>query len=361
MKYNSCIDGLRGVAILLVLLVHARVPYCDGGFIGVDVFFVISGFLITSLLLAEHSKNGFINLPRFYIRRVLRLFPALFFLLLLYGAASCFSVNPYRHFREIGAVMLYFSNWVQAFRLFNIVEIGHLWSLSVEEQFYFVWPIMLYFSLRLQNGVKLAAAIACSGVLASIGTRVFLAVKGADTFRLYFGSDTRLDNIFLGALAAVLISTYGNPPKALLKWLPTFGWPAVGIFLVTGFSYPLSGMYTYGLTTVGMAALAILLPAAYGSTSWWSNALLHNKFLVWTGKLSYSLYLWHFVVMEPVNKIAKLSTGPKAAIGIVTSYAVASFSYYFIEKRFLAMKDSYSGARASQSAAAVQTVEQVAG
>ena len=149
--YRPSLDGLRGVAVLVVMAHHAYVPFFRGGGVGVDIFFVLSGFLITSLLLEEWRRTQDISLRGFYIRRGLRLLPALFMLLLVLQAYALLRMRGdafWEMEKAIGAVLGYFGNWVAALGLYDMRVLSHTWSLSIEEQFYFLWPIILLLMLR---------------------------------------------------------------------------------------------------------------------------------------------------------------------------------------------------------------------
>ena len=152
-KYYSQLDGLRGIAVLLVMLFHAKFSLFGDGYIGGDIFFVLSGFLITSLLIKEFNHRKSINLKKFYIRRIRRLFPALIFFLVVYLTVN-FIILGYSEFNEniIDSIiaLFYMTNWVQAlgYREFNLLN--HTWSLSLEEQFYLIFPVFMYFLLNRQ-------------------------------------------------------------------------------------------------------------------------------------------------------------------------------------------------------------------
>ncbi|MFW9929612.1 MAG: acyltransferase family protein, partial [Candidatus Thorarchaeota archaeon] len=149
--YVPQLDGMRGIAVLAVIAFHAGISFMPGGFIGVDIFFVLSGFLITSLLIREYDKYKDINFKHFYIRRALRLLPALILLLILFSVLSVFFLQwtqAKSNLEDALIVLFYVANWARAFHIHGAGWLGHAWSLSIEEQFYILWPITLIFLLK---------------------------------------------------------------------------------------------------------------------------------------------------------------------------------------------------------------------
>lgn len=355
-SYLPRLDGLRGVAIILVLLFHCSLAHCDGGFVGVDVFFVVSGFLITSLLLNERDKSGTISLRNFYMRRLLRLFPALCFIVCFYMSIYLITGKPSQHIREMVAALTYCFNWDLAFHYSAIIDkvhidAGHLWSLSIEEQYYLLWPVILSLALKNKKGKQLAMAVTLLGFCFSVGIRNYFFVENAGFPRMYFGSDTRFDNLLLGSLTAVVSSLYGAPSGSWLKWSPYLGWLGILVFLLVGKMEPVTGMYSYGFTTVGICSVAILLPALYRNEASWANRFLDIPFLTWTGKLSYSLYLWHYPILQILYRlhIPHVWGWRFFLVGSVLSYAAASFSYYVVEMPFLSLKKKFNSTVVSTS------------
>ena len=345
-KYYPLLDGIRGFAIIIVMLYHCGIGYCKGGCIGVDIFFVLSGFLITSILVAEKDRNGSINFKNFYMRRILRLFPALCLILLFYILLDFILYRPFEHIREGIAALFYCLNWCLAFNhnLFvdkQHIDAGHLWSLSIEEQYYFFWPILLGIILNLKKGKNIALVISFILLCFSVGLRNYLVMEHASIPRLYFGSDTRFDNLILGSLAAIYCSTYYTHSGNNLKWFPYLGWIGILILIVIGNEEAGSSLYTYGFTLIGILSLTIIIPAVYQQEKSLSNTFLDIPLLKWTGTLSYSLYLWHY----PIIKILRISHidflwGWRFYIAaIVLSFVAASFSYYAVEKPFLSIKN----------------------
>src|SRR5215207_9179567 len=268
--YRPELDGIRGVAILLVILVHLR-DWPRGGFLGVDVFFTLSGFLITTLLLEEWQARGTISLRHFYARRALRLFPAVVVLLVAYCAFALAAGGPYLATRLAGVAYgaTYTANWPQALGLgFPEQEIGFLWTLAIEEQYYLLWPGLLLLGLQ---GARLAprrllVAIACL-VLAVWVWRALLVAGGDGRGRVYFGTDTRLDQILLAAaLAAWSVPRPASAPRS--RALRLAGWAGVAYLAWRLFDsiyfrwwYP-----AVGIASIGLAATAVLACLVTGSS-----------------------------------------------------------------------------------------------
>ncbi|MBS0231942.1 MAG: acyltransferase, partial [Proteobacteria bacterium] len=202
------LDGLRGVAVSLVMCAHyyGLLGVKNGGR-GVDIFFVLSGFLITRILLSEFDISSSISFRRFYARRALRLLPALVVCVLLFGAVDFFVAQTNNHNlpRSMGvALLLYLSNWVRAFQLWNLAEFGHTWSLAIEDQFYLVWPLLLLLALRfLRSRASIAALLFMAFILVEINR--YAAISAGES-RIWTEAATqfRIDGLLLGAIAALL-------------------------------------------------------------------------------------------------------------------------------------------------------------
>lgn len=325
-RHIPALDGVRGVAVLLVLLAHAGV-FLPGG-VGVDVFFVLSGFLITGLIAKEVEATGGLGYRNFYMRRILRLLPALVATCCLYVAfAVAVRMWPKVAVKESIIAMMYSTNWVRAF-WYDTRWLGHTWSLSVEEQFYMVWPVSVVLLLRLG---RQRAALACAAMAGLVmAYRGWLGASGASVERIYNGSDTRADTLFIGAAIALA----GQMPARAASWA---GWGGlaglVGVMLALVALPDMHFMFT--ATTLGAAGLVVgilrggLLDRAF-AVPW----------LAWVGKISYGLYLYHYLVM---SCMAWYGAGPLllVAVGIPVSFGMAAASYYLMELRFLRLKRAF--------------------
>ena len=204
--YRPELDGLRGLSILLIYIHHLYYPILPGGFLGVDIFFVLSGFLITCLLIEEWDRECSISLKNFYIRRVLRLIPALLFLIIIVGGFALISLDKRRSiptYQGIWLTLSYASNWLYALRYFSANNpLGVTWSLAIEEQFYLTWPLLLSLALRFKLGRRWMIYILVLIIAFVPLHRKLLAEQGASIFRLYYSSDTRADALLIGCLVA---------------------------------------------------------------------------------------------------------------------------------------------------------------
>jgi peptidoglycan/LPS O-acetylase OafA/YrhL len=339
-EHIASLDGLRGVAIVLVLLFHDGLAWAHGGYLGVDLFFVLSGFLIAGKLFAEQDEGGSISLRNFWSGRFRRLLPAL--LAALFGVAVFAAVvaqaNAQRGIRDdIFAALLYVANWhvilghVGYFASSAAPSpVRHLWSLSVEEQFYVLFPfVVLGLGWASRTGRRAVAPI-LAVVLASTLWTAWLAHNGADATRLYEGTDTRIATILLGVLAVLAVRSWARPPA----WLPVATVAAVlaGVVIVASAHGSDRWMYPWGQLGFGLAS-AVMVVAAATLTDTAGGRLLATRPLVFLGTISYGIYLWHwpiYLVLTPVR--TGLDGVPLFAIRVAVSIAVAWLSYIALEQ-----------------------------
>lgn len=309
------LTGVRGVAVALVVGWHYyHFPF--GGQGGVDIFFVLSGFLITTLLLEEHAKYGRIGIASFYRRRARRLLPALAAMLATFVAAGAVNGRNLLGVALIGAsyagnaLHAYGSHWGQ---LLADSPLAPLWSLAEEEQFYLVWPALLLLLARSRHpGRWLSAAIVGLSIY-----RLVLVVGGHSPVRIYFGPDTHADPILAGCLLAFLRRGGFRVGEGLAKVAVAL----VSVCAVAGWWTPAWG--AWGMPLLDLGAL-LLIAAAYSPTELARG--LACRPLVWLGDRSYSLYLWHVPVLAVVG-------GARPA-AVLVSVAAAAGSYAWIEKPF---------------------------
>ncbi len=337
------LDGLRGIAILAVLVHHQLTPYSlAGGFLGVDLFFVLSGFLITGLLLAEFEKRGTVSLKRFYMRRVLRLGPALLLYLLacLVVAYHTQLIDFFTELKLVAIALAYATNWRLALGWDRSLDpTAIIWSLSIEEQFYLIWPLLLIACLKFKLSRRIIAFGLGLVIAAIVVNRLWLLNAGESLTRLYYGSDTRADALLVGCLIALL------PVRALQskakKWLPFAGVGsaiALGYLIVTS-NFTDNFLYRGGFTVVAFLAAAVILNAAnlpHGPLA----ILLRLSVLRWFGKISYGLYLWHWLVVRTTSFYYLGYWEPWARLALAVGIAAASF--YLIELRFNRFKRHFA-------------------
>jgi peptidoglycan/LPS O-acetylase OafA/YrhL len=343
---NRALDGLRGAAVVAVLLYHAG--HLTGGYLGVDLFFVLSGYLITRLLLTEWAGTGGLRLRNFWARRARRLLPALFVMLLGVAAYAVFVASP----SELGgiradslATLGYVANWHSIltghsyWSLFSAPSpLDHTWSLAIEEQFYLVWPLLvLGLSVRVGRGEELAKrvfAVALGGASVLGAWAIALSLAGASSNRIYLGTDTRAPAILLGAALAAagaarwrVRSTTGRVVLEAGAWAG-LGWLAWAFTQLDGQSALLGHG---GLLLCGVAAVAVIAAVTHPRPGPAAFALSFRP-LCWLGLISYGLYLWHwpvFVWLTPSR--VGLSGWSLDGVRIAVSLALAIASYFLIE------------------------------
>ncbi|MED5609417.1 MULTISPECIES: acyltransferase [unclassified Pseudomonas] len=344
------LDGLRGCAVLTVMVFHAWPAALTGGMIGVDLFFVLSGFLISLLLVEEYRDSGGISLRRFYLRRCLRLLPAFSLLLLVFLGYCLWNFDGKvleRYLQSVALAASYTSNWARAFSLNPVEGLGHTWSLAMEEQFYLFWPLLLLGLLRYLGGARRLVLVALGLALASWGWRVLLAWQGAEADRLYNGLDTRLDALMVGC-ALGLAESFGLLQALRRPWAGRL----LGVLAVVAVLY-LAGvasrahywvdmrLYYWMLAGVELSAACLVLNVLCNRGGW-VERLLSLPGLTWLGRISYGLYLWHFpiyVFMRDGGASPWTILGP----GSLLTLLLASLSFYLLERPFLRLKRRYAG------------------
>lgn len=344
------LDGLRALAVGAVIGYHCGVPgVFEAGFLGVDVFFALSGFLISGLLLREFETRGQVGFAGFYLRRALRLLPAVLGLL---GVAAW--VTPWllpealpRLVHDMPAAAFYLANWSQIYAGQSYFErfgapplLQHLWSLAVEEQFYILWPVLFVGALR-AGGRGLAAGLALAGALLSSGWMAWVyqfVVDGGDPSRAYLGSDTHLMGLLSGAALACLWRPGQVAPAPWLRGLLRAG-GLLGLgglaALMLGLNEGSEGLYLGGFWLAGGLSCLLIaclsLPPAGGPRP--LAALLESAPLQWVGTRSYSLYLWHWPIFVWLQ-VSPATPPGVLALGLGMSALCAEFSYRLIERPF---------------------------
>jgi len=337
------LDGLRGAAVTGVLLYHGG--HLLGGYLGVDLFFVLSGFLITSLLLAEWHATDHVSLGAFWLRRARRLLPALGLVLLGVVAYCLFIASS----DELGRIrgdafgtIAYVANWRAIFAGQSYAELftrpsplQHTWSLAIEEQFYLVWPVLFFGITRVAKRRTAVAVLGTAVVLGAISVSLmFVLYRADDLNRVYYGTDTRAFALFAGIAIAAAIAAWGHPRDPLLR----IGIEGIAFVSIAALAVMWSRvdqqsahLYRGGFLVAGIAAAVVCLAASNprrGPVGW----LLSFPPLCWLGLISYGLYLWHWPVDIVLDSARTGLTGwPLFALRSAVALAIATASYRFVE------------------------------
>jgi peptidoglycan/LPS O-acetylase OafA/YrhL len=343
------LDGLRAVAVIAVVLYHADVPGVSGGFLGVDVFFVLSGFLITSLLLVELDRTGGISFRRFYARRARRLLPALVAVLavtaVLVATIAYDAAGGFR--RDLPGALLYYSNWSNILTETSYFEfigrppmLKHLWSLAVEEQFYILWPAVALVAYR-WRGARAVGLVALAGALLSTLAMLIGSVVGdmpgaADPSRLYFGTDTHAMGVLVGAALAVVWRpgrTSPVLPRQAQAVITVAGAAALGLLVLAFMSIGEYSTFLYrgGFLLIAVVSAVVVAAASHRGVPF--GSWLGNPPMRWVGERSYGIYLWHWPLFLVTRPGADLPVdGVLAfAVRITLLLAVAELSYRYLE------------------------------
>ena len=354
LPYMPGVDGLRAVAVIAVLLYHANFGFIPGGFLGVEVFLVISGYLITSLLLLEWLRTGSIDLKDFWLRRARRLLPALFVLLLLTATAAMIFARDalYRMGGDVLAALSYSTNWVMIFRQESYFEafgrpplLRHLWSLAIEEQFYLVWPLIftvgMFLAAKHSRGLRTTIGrflgVVVVGIIASTALMWFLFVPFEDPSRVYFGTDTRAAGLLVGVALAFLWQPWrfnGELKKRGTIALNIAGFSALAFLLLILLRMAEFDAFLYrgGFLVTSLLTAVVLAVTVHPQGT--LNAVLGTKPLVWVGKRSYGLYLYHwpiFMLLRPGVDVM-WPTWVALTVQFSLTFAVAEASYRWIEQ-----------------------------
>jgi peptidoglycan/LPS O-acetylase OafA/YrhL len=355
------LDGLRGIAVVAVILYHGGVSWTPGGFLGVELFFVLSGFLITSLLLAEWTRSATIVLRSFWARRARRLLPALFVLVLAIGVyyALAGATKAIPNLENDGiSTLLYFNNWHQIANGTNyfaasgpISPLQHTWSLAIEEQFYVVWPLVVLGVLGLarrrhasgRRSLQILLGLSLIGAVVSAAEMAMLFDGGRGLDRVYYGTDTRAAGLLIGASLAISVTIRRRWPTptsrlTLGQWgrrlrsgaaLGAVAGIAAAVGLVSGSD---GWVYPYGLLALDSAAAVVILTVVT-MPGGLAARLLSLAPLRGAGVISYGLYLWHFPLFLWLDESSTGTTGAALlAVRLSATLAVSLASYRLIEQ-----------------------------
>jgi peptidoglycan/LPS O-acetylase OafA/YrhL len=339
--FRPDVEGLRAIAVGTVLWYHAGLPVLNGGFAGVDIFFVISGFLITGQLVREVERDGRISLPRFYARRAKRLFPAAAVALIASAILTRLTLSrtDWETFGgDIVAAAAYFVNWRFASRAVDYLAedvspspVQHFWSLAVEEQYYIVWPLLLLllaivirrrgWPTRPTMGIGLALI-----VIPSLIWSVYLTQT--NPARAYFVTTTRLWELGIGALVAIGAATWGRIPP---RWAALLAWAGLALLSIGVLVQTTATPWPGSAALVPVLGAAAVIAGGFNAGPAGPVRLLGLRPMVWIGGLSYSLYLWHWpLVVAATGRWGELNNWQGAAV-VTASVIPAWLTHHFVE------------------------------
>lgn len=346
-RYITGLDGIRAIAVIMVLAYHLKLALFKSGFLGVTVFFVLSGYLITGILISEVEEEGTIDLKNFWLRRIRRLVPAVMLMavVIIFVSAVVNRIIFTKGCKDFLASVLGFNNWWQIFNKVSYFEAAgvpspftHCWSLAIETQFYLIYPLILLGIYKLvksrgegrANRGLLFAGVTLLLALISVILMIVLFDPQQDASRVYYGTDTRAFSLLFGALLAILWEYRMVPRRLSASVNMVLGSVSFAVLLVMTIAINGSSNFWYrGGQFVGTILTVLVIYTVSGRKTWLSR-FLSNPVLKWIGDRSYSIYLWHYPIILLISKGIKASWWI-TLIEIVLSVVLAELSYRFIE------------------------------
>lgn len=346
-RYITGLDGIRAIAVIMVLAYHLKLALFKSGFLGVTVFFVLSGYLITGILISEVEEEGTIDLKNFWLRRIRRLVPAVMSMavVIIFVSAVVNRIIFTKGCKDFLASVLGFNNWWQIFNKVSYFEAAgvpspftHCWSLAIETQFYLIYPLILlgiYKLVKSREEGRAKRGLLFAGVtlllaLISVILMIVLFDPQQDASRVYYGTDTRAFSLLFGALLAILWEYQMVPRRLSASVNMVLGSVSFAVLLVMTIAINGSSNFWYrGGQFVGTILTVLVIYTVSGRKTWLSR-FLSNPVLKWIGDRSYSIYLWHYPIILLISKGIKASWWI-TLIEIVLSVVLAELSYRFIE------------------------------
>jgi O-acetyltransferase oatA len=350
-KYLPSIDSLRALAVLAVIIYHVDVNYLPGGFLGVDLFFVLSGYLISSLIIKEYRKTGSLNLYNFYIRRARRLLPAVYFMITVGLVVMVLFNEVLLRKSHLDAIFgyIYSSNWWYIFHKLDYFDsfgaqspFKHLWSLAIEEQFYMIFPLLFLLINRKKKSKdgtyklnKNFLYVVLGLILVSLIAHILLFDIN-NISRIYFGTDTRAFSLLVGVVGAILypmekLHAKVTPQQNIMYSVVSLVSIATLITVMIYTSEYNTWLYRGGFLLVAILGLIVIISSGKQHTL--MSRLLSFKPVVFIGKISYSLYLWHFPVLVLTTPVSEIGN-PNiifVILRVILTFALATASYVFVE------------------------------
>jgi peptidoglycan/LPS O-acetylase OafA/YrhL len=347
-RYISYLDGFRGYAILLVIVSHLHLTKMNVAYLGVTLFFFVSGFLITKLLVYEFNKKSTISLRDFYLRRLYRLYPALIFMIVV--SIVVMLINGYSIiWADVLAGLFYFTNYYLVYFMPQLQDANYLlvsrilWSLSVEEHFYLIFPLL--FAGVFRSGSKRMLQLLTWLLVVFLAIRMIVFFQSTDPSRTflitYYTTHCRADSILYGCVSALLL--YAHDTKWYVRALSS-RWSLVAGVALIAFSLLYTApvfRYTFKYSFQGLGFFLLVPGYAYASVHGLVRKLVDNPISVYIGKLSYSLYLFHWVALKIGNLYWGEGSTTWYLVVVVITITLSLVSYYLIEMPFVAMRRKY--------------------
>ena len=350
-RYLPSIDSLRALAVLAVIIYHVDVNYLPGGFLGVDLFFVLSGYLISSLIIKEYRKTGSINLYNFYLRRARRLLPAVYFMITVGIILMVMFNEVLLKKSHLDAIFgyIYSSNWWYIFHKLDYFDsfgsqspFKHLWSLAIEEQFYMIFPLLFLLINSKKKGkdgtYKLSKSflyIVLGLIFVSLITHILLFDIN-NISRIYFGTDTRAFSLLVGVVGAILypmdkLNTKITPQENIVYSVVSLISITTLITIMIYTSEYNTWLYRGGFLLVAILGIIIIISSGKQHTI--MAKLLSFNPVVFIGKISYSLYLWHFPILVLTTPVSEIGNPNNfyVILRVILTFIVAIISYVFVE------------------------------
>jgi peptidoglycan/LPS O-acetylase OafA/YrhL len=345
-RYMPGLDGLRAIAVLAVIAYHLNLDWVPGGLLGVSMFFVLSGYLITDILLKQLGQKKTLDLKTFFIRRARRLLPAMFIMIAIVSlwlwisdSARLFALTG-----DIGSALLYISNWWLIFHQVSYFEsfgpaspFGHLWSLAVEEQFYLLWPLLLLAVIRFVPKRGQLALWTVAAAALSAGLMALLYDPGTDPSRVYYGTDTRAFALLIGAALAIvwpswkLSESLSSRSRITLDTVGTIGLILILLMIGRVGEYD-SFLYRGGMVLLAIATAAVVAVLAHPASK--LSRIIGSKVLTWIGVRSYGIYLYHYPIIVLTTPTAESGefNPVRALIQVLLTLVLAELSWRFVEE-----------------------------
>ncbi|WP_211747800.1 acyltransferase family protein [Paenibacillus sp. Marseille-Q4541] len=345
-RYMPGLDGLRAISVLAVMAYHLNVEWASGGLLGVAIFFVLSGYLITDQILLQWKKDGRLHLTNFWIRRAKRLIPSMF-VMLIFVAVWLLISDPSRLSAlkgDFASAAFYVNNWYLIFHDISYFEsfgpqspIGHLWSLAIEEQFYMLWPLLLFGLLHVTRQRGKLFLIIMTGSIVSALAMMILYTPGTDPSRVYYGTDTRAFGLLIGAALAVIWPSVPARSRVFgthSNWMDMTGVLLLAILLCMIVYTDEYGSFLYEGGLFLVSILTALLIAILAHPHSRIAKMMGLRPLRWIGVRSYSLYVWHYPIMVLTSSNVNTDQGSMVRIilQILASFLFAAVSYTYIEE-----------------------------